>query len=191
MRRLFWITLLGAALANLGCVVPSLHPLFTDNDLVFDPALIGPWEEGEESLWVFERSSGNSYQLILASEDEMSLFDAHLLQLGPHQFLDLYPQAASREDTLGGLHLLPVHTFCKLIWAGESLQLVPMNLGWLEEGIRSGSLELDHAWTDGELLLTAPTEELQSLVALHADDPAAFPENDPDSWAIELKPAVL
>lgn len=191
MRRIFWITLIGAALASLGCVVPTLHPLFTEDDLVFDAQMIGPWAEDDETLWVFEKSSKPSYRLVIADNTEMSLFDAHLLQLGSHRFLDLYPRTGSLDETFHGSHLLPVHTFYKVSFEGDSLQLVPMALDWLEEMIEAGSIQVAHAWPEGDLLLTASTRELQELVLLFADDPAAFPVGDTDSLVIELQPAVL
>ncbi len=53
------------------------------------------------------------------------------------------------------------------------------------------SIQVAHAWPEGDLLLTAPTEELQELVLLFADDPAAFPAGDTDALVIELEPTVL
>lgn len=190
MRKLFWITLLGAALTNLGCVVPSLHPLFTENDLVFDARMIGPWIDDDEDFWVFEKSSKGSYRLTLVDEDEMSLFDAHLLELGPHRFLDLYPRTGSLDDSFRGLHLLPVHTFYKVAFEGGSLKLIALDIDWLEEEIETGRIEVAHAWPEGDLLLTASTEELQELVVMLVNDSEAFSEDD-DSFVIELDRTVL
>ena len=42
-----------AGLLLLGGCVPSLQPLFTDRDLVFDPGLIGTWKDTDgETTWV-------------------------------------------------------------------------------------------------------------------------------------------
>ena len=191
MRRLFWITLIGAALASLGCVVPSLHPLFTEEDLVFDAQMIGAWADEDEDTWAFEKSSGQGYLLTITEPKGSGTFDAHLLQLGTHQFLDLYPRAENLNDTFHDSHLVPVHTFFKVIFAAETLQLVPMNPDWLEERIEKGDVKVAHASREGDLLLTAPTEELQELVLAFADDPAAFPVGDTESLVIELERTTL
>lgn len=191
MRKIFWILLLAAALTNMGCVVPSLHPLFNDQELVFDPQMIGAWTDDDDSLWVFDKTSNGAYLLTVADTHELSMFDAHLLELDSHRFLDLYPRTESDEDSFRGLHLLPVHTFYKVRFEGETLLLIPMSQDWLEESIKSGVIEIPHAWNDGELLLTASTEELQKMVLLFAEDPEAFPVDPSEDWMIELEPTTL
>ena len=40
-----------------GCIVTSVNPLYTEKDLVFDPALVGAWSEGEgKDTWAFEKA---------------------------------------------------------------------------------------------------------------------------------------
>jgi len=190
MRRIFWITLIGTALAGLGCV-PTLHPLFTEDDLVFDARIIGAWADEDEDTWAFEKSSGQGYLLTLTEPKGSDTFDAHLLQLGAHQFLDLYPRTENLDDTFYDSHLVPVHTFYKVIFEAATLQLVAMNPDWLEERIENGDVEVAHVWREGDLLLTAPTEELQELVLAFADDPAAFPVGDTESLVIELERTTL
>ena len=53
-------TILFYCLAALlgGCVpIVSLHPLFTDDTLVFDQQLIGVWADEPETTWEFARST--------------------------------------------------------------------------------------------------------------------------------------
>ncbi len=39
--------------------VPSVYPLYTAKDLIFDPALIGVWQEdGEDVSWTFTKLDG-------------------------------------------------------------------------------------------------------------------------------------
>jgi hypothetical protein len=41
-----------------GCVL-SLHPLYTENDLIFEEKLLGTWaEEGSKVTWQFKRATG-------------------------------------------------------------------------------------------------------------------------------------
>lgn len=191
MQRIFWITLISAALASLGCVVPSLHPLFTEEDLVFDPHLIGAWVDEDDDFWVFEKSSKGGYLLTVADRYELSSFDAHLLELGSHRFLDLYPRTSSVANSFHSSHLLRVHTFYKVDLENESLQLIPMSGDWLEEMIQEEAIHVAHAWPEGDLLLTAQTAELQELVLVFADDPTAFPTDATASAVIVLEQTIL
>lgn len=51
-----------AALILAECFVPSLHPFYTDKDLVFDPALVGTWgETNDADRQVFTRDGDTAY----------------------------------------------------------------------------------------------------------------------------------
>ena len=53
------LTLVLIALCSItGCIPTSINPLYTGQDLVFDPALIGVWSETGDSkeTWAFEKA---------------------------------------------------------------------------------------------------------------------------------------
>ena len=46
----------GILLLLSGCIVRSLHPLYTDENVIFDTRLIGQWaEEGSKEIWEFSQ----------------------------------------------------------------------------------------------------------------------------------------
>ena len=64
MRFLFVTLVCGIALLLTGCV-PSLHPLYTDADLIFEPQLIGLWAVDEnDETWRFEKDTDKGYNHI-------------------------------------------------------------------------------------------------------------------------------
>lgn len=91
-------TIISALLLSIlfGCV-PSLHQLYTDKDLTFEPRLLGAWTTGEDR-WIFEkRSDEKSYDLTYIDKDgKKGKFQAHLVKLDKFLFLDIYPT----EETL-------------------------------------------------------------------------------------------
>lgn len=97
--------------------IPSLHPLYTEDKLVFIEDLLGIWTdeamlEAEKKLqitfaedgsnmprmWSFEKGSGKSYHLIHVEDSLAAAFDVHVIQLGEHYFLDFYRVDASKEE---------------------------------------------------------------------------------------------
>jgi len=173
-----------------GCT-PSLFPLFTEEDLVFDPALLGKWLEGDTRL-TFVRS-GNRYSLYWTEKNFSTKkwvsyeFEAHLVQLGSHRFLDFYPEELEFEDTFYGGHFLRLHTFYRVSLEGNTLRLVGLDPEWMEDMIDQGKLQIDHVRDSrGEVLLTAPTKDLQKLVSKYADDPKAFNAEGRESTMLEL-----
>jgi hypothetical protein len=80
------VVVFGIALLLAGCIT-SLHPFYTEKDLLFDPSLLGTWvavnpepgrqEEKEAMTWTFARSGEKSYDVVI-QEKEFALSD-----LGP------------------------------------------------------------------------------------------------------------
>ncbi|MCH7691023.1 MAG: hypothetical protein IIA17_08270, partial [candidate division Zixibacteria bacterium] len=75
----------------VGCI-PSLHPLYTENELVYEPSLLGIWtEEGGGISYEFIKNDSSSYTMIYTEDSIPSDFTAHLLKLGDNLFLNLQP----------------------------------------------------------------------------------------------------
>jgi len=82
-----------------GCApVDSLSPLYTETDVVFDPALLGQWHEkaGEKGGWSFTKADDGGYVLLISDTDDNGqninlMYEAHLVDLQGHRFLDLAP----------------------------------------------------------------------------------------------------
>src|ERR1051326_3676341 len=82
-----------------GCVpVDSLNPLYTANNIIFDPALVGKWVSGnpDEGFLRFDRAAEDSYQMVMVSRNsdsvEEQIYIAHLVSLGGEKFLDVSPR---------------------------------------------------------------------------------------------------
>ncbi len=149
----------------------SLHPLYTDEDVVFNPALVGSWGDSSDNL-IFRQMEDNLYSVtfiatfISGSNDSLAL-EGHLLQLGNYMFMDV----KSRETDVENLLAVPVHVFLRLSLEGDSLGIAYLDDSWLEEN-RAG---IKHELVDGkQILLTASTSELQDFVLEHAEDQEAF-----------------
>ena len=174
------LVVLGIALLIAGCVpVRSVHPLFTEKDLVFEPALLGTWAL-EDATLEFRQSERNAYDLTYTQEVSAKL-EAHLLRLGEFLFLDISlgqraPEALfPRPHPAYLVHMFPVHTFWRIRIEGDELHLEDLDDGWVNRMIREGIVEIHHARLgEYDIVLTAPTEELQEFLLTHAKSPEAF-----------------
>lgn len=164
-----------ATLATAGCV-PSLHPLYTDGDLIFDPALVGVWaeKENDNETWSFQKRGEKAYRLVVTDDGKTGEFEAHLLRLGNTLFLDLYPEEAglegiNRNDFYKG-HLLSAHTFLKVIQVEPTLQMAFIETRWLEQYVEKNPAAIRHEVVSERILLTASTKALQEFVVTHAEE---------------------
>lgn len=186
MRKTKWVSTLLLLAIALGCV-PSLHELYTEDTLLFDPKLVGCWQAEKGELWCFTRHQDtNSYDLTIVEEDSQgqkrSFLTAHLAQIGSYRFLDLYPKELKRPD-LGGwqeYHLQPVHTFYLVEATEPNLMLAAMMPDAMEKLLEEKPALLKHEQVDDRLILTASTPQLQEflskpeMVELVFGDPAFF-----------------
>jgi hypothetical protein len=99
MARKISLLVLLCFLFLTGCVpVDCLNPLYTDSNVIFEPALLGKWAgaEPDESVRI-ERADNNAYQIILTEKKDSStmqetVYEAHLVSLGGEKYLDLVPK---------------------------------------------------------------------------------------------------
>ena len=177
-----------------GCWTLSLHPLYFEKDLVFDPALEGSWSNPDDAdeIWTFERMDEKSYALTVfedvnvdtlhrTADGEIDIdpgndpksfgeFEAHLVQLGDYYFLDLYPEDTDVAGEFIQSHILLAHSFYKINIAGDTLIHAVLDAEWLEESIEQGIVNIKHEQTKDMIVLTASTGELQQFVLKYAED---------------------
>ena len=166
----FW-----AALSLTGCA-PSLHPFFTDEDVVFNEALLGVWIGDSGKKCLFTRSGDNHYELLYV-EDESARFEAQLIELGGATFLDLYPNPPGKGNGLYSVNFVPAHTLARVTIGEDSISIAMMNCDWLKQLSDRNQLDLAHERLDDEMVaLTAPTRELRAFALKHADSKEAFCE---------------
>jgi hypothetical protein len=173
MKKLL-LPLLALTLFFVACV-PSLQPLYTAETTVFREELIGIWKEEpqKEDSWTFTKGENNTYKLTIREDNSSSILEAHLVKLGEHLFLDLYPASEPLENAKFGAFyraaLVPGHLIIK-VKLGEKLQLQLTEQERLSEFLKANPKALAHTFVEGDrLVLTATTAELQAFFKKHAD----------------------
>ena len=170
-----------------GCIpVMSLHPLYTEEDVVFEEKLVGTWVDDSNGTWEFKHPDEKdmAYELVLFSpEGDKGLFVANLVKLENRLFLDVYPKQfpCDLEDPnktewgYNAFFYMPAHTFIKID------SIVPQLKMQLTDDERMGKLLTEdpsavkhESIEDGGLILTASTKELQAFVLKYADDSRLF-----------------
>jgi len=168
MRAIKIILAFAALFIFAGCVASSLHPLFTEEDLIFDPALLGTWaEQDEDDTLTFKDKGGKAYLLICTVEGQKLEFEVHLVQLGELKFLDVYPKIEKSHDIF---HLVPAHTFWKISRDGDILRVARLDADWLMRMVAAEKIKISHQRLEDRIILTAPAKELQKFVVGYANN---------------------
>jgi len=172
-----------------GCVpVISLHPLYTEKDIVVDKKLCGTWIDNSgdtKTTWEFERidEPKNAYKLIFTDEDgKKGSFVAHLLKLKDMLFLDIFPGELPWEPEdpnkmdwpYNSLFLIPAHTFVKIDSIEPRLKLRLTSESKMEELLKENPSAVEHTSIGERIVLTASTKKLQAFVLKYAEDERVF-----------------
>lgn len=187
--------------ALVGCYVPSIHPLYTNQDLIFNPELVGQWVESEngKSQWVFAKKEEKSYALRITQEDKkVFAFTARLLKVGAYHYLDLFPDTEddSNSDFISK-SMLPAHSFIRIKQLTPTLEVEIMSTTWLNEFVKNNPEAVKHETMffgekekeDPLIVLTAQPKELQAFLAKHEKTEKVW--NKLNSLTKKMVPVVI
>ena len=113
MKNIIKFALIVLLLILTSCV-QSLNPLYTDDDIIFDAALLGVWIDSEATeSWVFTSPNDKEYKVVYTDEsNKKGEFKALLLKIEGKLFLDLTPvKPALAQNDFYKANFLPTHTF--------------------------------------------------------------------------------
>ncbi|WP_186757263.1 hypothetical protein [Echinicola salinicaeni] len=192
-KRTPLLSLLIIALVN-GCVVPSLYPLYTENELIIDERLEGVWvdnNEGDDDFGLkisksnprdskdssLSNSADKLYRLEHTDDGETVIFDLFLVKVGNSTYLDFFPNEYPDQEfknLFGLMHIYPVHTFAKVVIKENELIIQNFDGDYIKKMIEQNRVKISHENISGEILLSASPNELQKFVLKYEDEPKLF-----------------
>ena len=194
MKKILMLLGIALILTLTGCLT-SIYPFFTTEDVVEVTWLEGTWQgqsttltdsTGKQTLipggtWIFaekdEETLGYSLTQVEAGEADTVIFEAVPFKLDGTLYLDLTPVDLDLENSLAAMTLIGTHLLVKPTQQGNQLELASFNTEWLATQVEDGESSIQFETpSDGFVLLTADTQELQKLVKAYADEPEAFDE---------------
>jgi hypothetical protein len=196
MRTLITAGVLAAAvLWNSGCYVASLYPFYTSQDVVFDASLLGTWVGDEDERWTISRANGqaDSYTIEVLEDTSFflsgksgpqvrSAFSVRLFRLDDLLFMDAFPAPSTTCDRGLSWNALRagMHFVFRVSRDGDTLRMQALDPDKVDALVQARSHV--HLFDDGgtsdrpggpggaNLVLTAPTAELQAFLRRHLDD---------------------
>lgn len=178
-----------------GCLT-TLHPIFTEKDLVYKPELTGNWKtkndnnEGwaeisplakEKSIELPGKISSirdKGYLVIYKNKDGnvFGRYIAFLARIGKHLYFDYYPmpmESEKKEDEFYMQHFVKMHTPYRVdIVKDGGFELSQLEGSYLDKLIEEKKIRIRHELnSDGNVVITASTEELQQYILKYGDDP--------------------
>lgn len=175
MNKLLALIAVTMSVVFFGCPLRSLAPLFAEKDLIFNPSLLGSWKTVQEAeLVTFSKSGDKEYSALLTGkEGDTARYVIQLGKLGKFWFMDSYPFHKNDD-----YQVLPTHLIWRIWIEGDTIRIASLEGDWLKREIDSKKLHIECTRSDGDILLTSSTEDLQKLAQHYAEDENAFPKPD-------------
>jgi hypothetical protein len=166
---------LGVALVcGSGCLVVSMHPVYEEDSIGWDPLLVGQWVDADDNVSVqIERGEWRSYRLHYVHPIETGDLTAYLTAVGDARYLDVMPLRG--EDR--GSFLVPVHAMLRIRLEENRLEVTPLSYDWFADRLRAGrgvrGLAVAMDQKDNALLVT-PTATLRDWLRGQPSDGEMF-----------------
>jgi hypothetical protein len=156
------------AILSTGCLVGSLHPVYDDEAIVFEEALIGTWANKESEVSVaVERGEWRSYRVAYTDRFGTTKFTGHLARVGPARFLNIRPEDGLERPAF----LVVANGVLQIEIEPGRVRVREPEYGSVLTRLNAGKLDLDAA-TDlkQNVIVTAPTPKLRAWLLKALDD---------------------
>jgi len=169
MKPVPMLLALAASLALTGCddkpAVLSLDPIVTDQETIFDTALLGVWGATDgKDIGIFRRGDGATYAVTYASDGGSRQFEARLFRVGDARFLDLAPEV---NDSF----MIPGHALVRVWIEGDTFRWTFVDSQWFIE--QAGRQLPGRMLGEKKMLLTAPGADIRNFLASYGADDSA------------------
>jgi hypothetical protein len=155
-----------------GCLVVTINPTHDRDSLVWEPALVGEWQNADDnSSLVIERGEWQSYRIRYAFPIESGELTGHLTAIGKARYLDVMP--AKGQDH--GSFLVPVHVTVRVEVDKERLVISGLSYDWFADRMKTGVPGLRVVLDEKEnALIVSPTQAVRAWIAKQPPDGRMF-----------------
>ncbi|HMK18542.1 MAG TPA: hypothetical protein VK492_10085 [Chitinophagaceae bacterium] len=199
MKKIILTTAFAFLLIFLSSCLTTLHPIFTEKNLAYDPKLIGVWNtenEGKKGkVTINNLATENSVELpgnisaikqkgyfIIYQDENGKVSDqyiAFLARIGKHLYFDYFPADKKEDrklDEFFGVHFVRMHTSYRVeILKDGSFELSQLDGSYVKSLIDEKKIRISHETdADDNTVITASTKELQQYLLKYGDEPSAY-----------------
>lgn len=86
----FMLAIFCVILLAPGCIVLSVHPHYSEDQIRFDESLLGQWDADGE-IWSFSKKDDDRYLVTITQDQVAGIMEGTLFTTGGHTFMDMYP----------------------------------------------------------------------------------------------------
>lgn len=199
MKKIILTTAFALLLIFLSGCLHTLHPIFTEKDLAYNPKLIGTWKTENQGnkgrALITNLATENSLELpgnissikqkgyLISYQDENGAtserYIAFLARIGKHLYFDYFPADKKEDqkiDEFFAAHFVKMHTSYRVEISNDgSFEISQLDEGYVTKLIDEKKIRISHETdADDNTVITASTQELQQYLLKYGDEPSAY-----------------
>ena len=198
MKKIVRTTAFALLLIFLSGCLTTLHPIFTEKDLAYDPKLIGTWKTDDQKTDLLRVVITNlamessvelpanissikqkGYLISYQREHTTERYIAFLARIGKHLYFDYFPADKKEDqkiDEFFEAHFVKMHTSYRVeILNDGSFELSQLDGSFVNSLIEQKKIRISHeTGADDNIVITASTSELQQYLIKYSDEPEAY-----------------
>ena len=159
-------------LLSSACLVSSLQPIYDDESIVFDEALVGTWANKESEVTVaITRGEWRSYHVAFTDRFGTTRWTAHMATVGPARLLNVRPEDGIERPAF----LVATNGFMQVQIETAGVRVREPEYAVVLERLKSGKLGLDAAIDlKQNVLITSPSSKVRAWLAAALKDEALW-----------------
>lgn len=186
-----------ALLLGLSSCLSTVHPIFTEKDLVFDQKLLGNWQKNDSTQKIMlqitaaspkdfgenhslRKLQGKTYAIKwqASATDPVITYLGFLVKLGNNFYMDYFPaDLPLKFDQFYSSHYTKMHTCFRLDFKNDkSFGLKQFSDKFLQKLIENKKIQISHEKRKDQFIVTASTQELQQYLLKYNNVPGAYYE---------------
>ncbi|MHC5083440.1 MAG: hypothetical protein ACYTET_05820 [Planctomycetota bacterium] len=191
------VLFLSVLVCFVGCV-PSLHQLWTEDTLVYDPHFVGTFNDPDDKMWTIEGDPEDKLYRITIDEDDDapdSELIARLVDVKGHLFFDFYPDGEIVAGDWTKFHIIGAHLFYKVEKTETGFKLAMMNPDTVNDLLEKDPSLVKHEMVSGSegdderrAVLTDTPENLQKFLLEGLTIEKFFADSDDDTELKRIRP---
>jgi hypothetical protein len=186
--RLGFVVSLLVVLPLASCVPQlSLHPWYSEKELVLEPGLAGTWlfvdtdnKTDDSEVWKFVQNLDKGYTVSFEDAEQpgvRELWELRLFRVNGQLFADVVQLASKFKDTDLAENFIPAHMVGTVKVDGDKISMRFLDDEWTNKALKANPASIKHEMLDDSAVLTAPFAELREFALAHAGDDKAFAAN--------------
>jgi hypothetical protein len=181
----FFVSLL-LVLPLTSCVPQlSLHPWYSEKDLVLEPGLAGTWllldtdnkPEKDQQGWEFVQNVDKGYTVSFEDPEQpgvREVWELRLFRVNGQLFVDVVQLTSKYKDADLAENFIPGHMVGTVKLEADKISMRFLDDEWTTKAVKANTALIKHEMIENSALLTAGPAELREFALTHAADENAF-----------------